>query len=495
MNRKYKEFIKSAVQQEAENRKKLVDEFGPPGFEKPKGMELNEPFWSAYYAEKRTKIIFEPDEKRFYAYDPATGIFVPKSPDTIRTELSTLVQAGAKWDGYGMLTTLRNEKHLRGILAHLRGQVEARDFFHESLNVVHLGNCTLKFDDGGFIVEGFSPDHHSRNRSPINYVKNAKCPDFQEKLLGHLPSEDRLLIQKIAGQCLLGRNLIQRFLILDGKSNASKSALIEVITGVVGIKNVYELRTKHLAERFEIGRMIGKTLLTGSDVRSEFLTEQGAYRIKTLVGGDQLEAELKCSNEHFYIYGTFNLLISANTRLRLQLQGDRGAWGRRLTLVRYEQPYIGQRIPEIARRLIEGEGPGILNWCLQGLELLFQDIRIVGDIILSDRQKKLVEDLLSESDSLGFFIKDYVISDFTKPPGSNGKNGAASYSVTFDEITDRYIEYCRDKGWNPLPATRIKEQLPDLMIRQFGVAEAHSIKRGGKEQRGFRNVRILPPTE
>jgi hypothetical protein len=43
-------------------------------------------------------------------------------------------------------------------------------------------------------------------------------------ILGHVEHDDRLLLQKYAGQRLLGRNLIQRILVLDGEGGASKGA-------------------------------------------------------------------------------------------------------------------------------------------------------------------------------------------------------------------------------------------------------------------------------
>jgi len=181
----------------------------------------------------------------------------------------------------------------------------------------HLGNCTLDFaaDGSGFKIEPFSSTHRCRNRSPINFDEKATCPEFETRILSHVSADDRLLLQKYAGQCLLGRNLVQRFVVLDGVGSASKSAFVLTIAGVVGLKNVYELRTAHLHERFEIGRMIDRTLLIGSDVQGGFLSAPGAYRIKSLVGGDPLEAEKKGSNHRFTIKGRFNLMITANTRL------------------------------------------------------------------------------------------------------------------------------------------------------------------------------------
>ena len=175
---------------------------------------------------------------------------------------------------------MRTTGNLAATVSHLRGQIEARDFFNRVSNCIHLGNCMLKFrDDGSFSVEGFSPEHRSRNRSPINYDPKATCPEFEKKLLSHVSDDDKIILQKYSGQCLLGRNLIQRFLILDGVGGSSKSAFVLVLNGIIGPQNSYELRTRHLGDRFEIGRMIGRTLLIGPDVKGNFLSVPGSYLI------------------------------------------------------------------------------------------------------------------------------------------------------------------------------------------------------------------------
>jgi hypothetical protein len=132
--------------------KAIIQEFGPPAYENDKGKlsKLNENFWAAYYASQREKIIFEPDERAFYDFDSSAGIFVPKSSDLIRKELSALVLDGAQtWNGFQALEQFRSERNLSGALTFLRGHVEERDFFNTPFHSVHLGNCTLKFEPDG----------------------------------------------------------------------------------------------------------------------------------------------------------------------------------------------------------------------------------------------------------------------------------------------------------------------------------------------------------
>lgn len=61
-------------------------------------------------------------------------------------------------------------------------------------------------------------------------------------------------------------NLPQRLLILDGKPNTGKSTLVLILQALIGEENVCQLRTECLAERFELNRFRGKTLLIGCDV-------------------------------------------------------------------------------------------------------------------------------------------------------------------------------------------------------------------------------------
>jgi putative DNA primase/helicase len=239
-----------------------------------------------------------------------------------------------------------------------------------------------------------------------------------------------------------------------------------------------------LAERFEIGRMIGRTMLVGSDVKGNFLSQPGTHRIKSIVGGDALEAELKGSNKRFTIHGIFNLLITSNTRLRILLEGDRSAWERRIFIVRYDGPYNGQRIFEIDKYLLNIEAPGILNWCINGLSLLFQDYAKAGDIVLSADQQNRVTTLLSESDSLRLFLRDSIIK--TQPDPTRGSD-----SLTVEEITTEYVDDCvNSKHWEPTPSTQVEKQLPTLMLEVFGVTKSHDIRRNGKHKRGFWNVRF-----
>ena len=289
--------------------------------------------------------------------------------------------------------------------------------------------------------------------------------------------EDAILLQKYSGLCLLGNNLIQRMLILDGEAERGKTQFANVIRGIVGQENVTELRTRFLGERFELYRFLRKSLLVGVDVDPDFLSAKGASVLKGLVGGDWLDAERKCGTECFPVQGKFCAIVTSNTRLRVRLQGDIGAWRRRLLIVRYEAPAPKKKIPDFGELLVREEGSGILNWCLAGLGALLQEVAEFGDIVLSARQKSIVDALLGESDSLRGFLSQRI----KRSPESD---------VSVKELVEGYATYCPERGWRALPITEIQSALDGLMLELFHTTKAHSIQREGKAVRGFRGVTL-----
>jgi phage/plasmid-associated DNA primase len=462
-------------------------DFGSPFFtsQTEKGEKrfngLNESFWAGLHAAKHREL-HDPNEQAFYQYDETCGTYVETSPDLIKQEISRdVLDCARRSDMESGLTKGRSNAFLWATVGQLRGIVERRDAFRSERKFIVLGNGVLVFpdDDGEPEFRSFSPDFYSRNASPICYLPGAACPRFlNELILPAVSADDAVLIQKYVGLCLLGRNLIQRFMILDGTPNGGKSSLSLTVQQLIGQQNCTQLRTAFLGDKFELFRMLRKTLLTGIDVDPDFLNMRGASVLKGLVGGDIFDAEQKGGIGSFPVEGTFCALITSNARLKVMLTGDVGAWKRRLLIVRYEKDPPKIRIPDFCKMLIREEGPGILNWAIEGLLALRRDIAAIGDIALNERQAGIVDALLCESDSLRHFLVAMVVRDDAAP------------GLTVQQIINAYAEYCPERGWSALPITVIQKQLEGLMLEIFRVSKSNSVRVDGKDAKGYRNVRF-----
>jgi putative DNA primase/helicase len=150
--------------------------------------------------------------------------------------------------------------------------------------------------------------------------------------------------------------------------------------------------------------------------------------------------------------------------------------------------WTGERINDFGQKLIKEEGSGILNWALQGLRKLRDDLKAQGDIKLTEAQRKRVKSFLDESDGLRLFLKHRVQT----------RKGA---NLTTEEIIERFAVYCSEQGWG-MSSTMAERQLPDLMMELFNVSKSNNIEREGalkadgqreiRQLRGFRGVAFRP---
>ena len=350
-------------------------------------------------------------------------------------------------------------------------------FEHRPKGVTHVANGMLEIgEDGDVTLRPFSPEYYSRYRCEIAYDSDAQCPRFLSELLGAaLPPEDIELLQRYAGQCLLGVNMTQTFLLLTGTAGGGKGTIVNVIREVIGGDKVVELRTSQLEKRFEYAQFIGKTLLTGSDVRSDFLLQRGASHIKSLCGGDPLTAEIKCVTGGVNLKGDFNIIITANDRPLLNIDGDTNAWRRRVLWIPFERPRTANPIPNFDQLLFNEEGPGILNWMIEGAVKVLRD-GIPGHTLAAQR----LDLLLRESDSIYGFLSECVEID----PDCGERDGLTCYA-----LQRAYERWCDGNGYTKLPEREAGRKMKETIGHLFRIGQSHDLLENGLSARGYRNLR------
>jgi putative DNA primase/helicase len=465
----------------------FIKKYGPPHYvtrRNPVG-SLNEVFWAALFA-SFNEIFYENREVEYYKYKVPDGtypdgIFQTHSAHLLQQQLANdILYAAQNWSGYATLAQLRNSKHLSGIFPHLKGFIQKEAAFDRPRSYIHVQNGVIDLRSGSPKLIGFDPKLISRNSIPIEFKPGAGCQRFKDELLAPLSKDDAAVVQKLFGMYVLGRNLVQVIPILQGEAETGKSALAAVARELVGAHNCAELRTAHLEDRFEIGRYLGKILLIGADVAADFLNQPGAHRLKSLVGGDTLTGEMKFSNRRFPMLGIFNVLVTCNNRLLVRLDGDRGAWLRRLIILLYGQRKHLKNIPNFGYLLVQSEGSGILNWALEGLEMLNEEVATHGTLLLTPEQKNRAARLLDESDGLRIFVTENIVADKSK-------------DLSSQEIIEKYASYCadQDRNWN-INVRIVERQLPNLMMQIFRTASNNHIVRNNKQVRGYRYVTLAP---
>ncbi len=435
---------------------------------------FNPQFAPGVYA-AANKVLHDRASRTFFEYDPTTGAWVSVTNDSMKARLAELVfDLGKLLGNENIAAKERSELKLNQALNGLRAITDG-SFENRPTGFIHCRNGFLEVATGE--LHPFDPSFLSRNPSPFKWNPRADCPRFKHELLeSALDQADIRLIQQYFGLALLGRNLAQKMLLLTGTPGGGKSALCNVIEGLVGRSNVVQLRTHLLHERFELARFIGKTLLVGKDVPGDFLMARGADTLKALTGGDYMSTETKNSMRTEAIAGEFAVIVTSNSRLRVRLDGDSGAWRRRLLIVRYERPKPAKPISDFAQVLLKEEGEGILRWAVEGArELLANSYQFA----VTSEQQARVDSLLDESDALSCFVREKIF----RAPGKD---------LTTEEIVQAFFSFARDKGWTAGSVREVERSLPDLMLEHHQTGKRNGVQRGGKSHRGFSGVALVP---
>jgi putative DNA primase/helicase len=353
-------------------------------------------------------------------------------------------------------------------------------FDQEVGKLLAVQNGVLRLADR--VLLPFDAAYKLRRTLAVPFNADARCPQFLEVLLRQALTEDDIeLLQRWFGLVILGQNRAQVILLLIGTAGGGKGTIVRILKLLLGPSNVVSLRIRQLEGRFELGRMLSRSLAYGADVPADFLNTPGANVLKAITGGDPIAVELKGSNARPEMQLSLNVLITANVRLRARLEGgeDTAAWRRRLRIIQFNNPPPPFPIHDLAERLFREEGPGILNWGLDGLAKLQAD---GFNLWPNAQQQRIVDDLLTESDSVYHFVQDCL------RPGDTLK------TLTVTDAHGEYTQYCAARGWNGISRNEFGGKLPPLVSQCLRVAVRNDIVgMNGRQQQGFRGVVCYRP--
>lgn len=430
-------------------------------------------FNQSYFSQRfclETLMLFELEERRFYLYRDSNGAWQGVPAEVVKKQFKEYYEKLCLtiWPGVAsQLLPKCTDNFENAIVNNAKAIVGKVKIFKPLKRIVHCANGMLHLDPktGECVLKSFSPDYYSRNPIPIDWVPEARAPMFSE-ILKSMPDYDSSLILRYFGNILLTGNAAQSILIMHGEGGTSKSTLCETIELIIGEDNFIEMRTEHLKERFEIGRFIGRTLLTGKDVPGDFLSHSGASYLKKLTGHDNQTGEIKGTMERPTIRGEFAVLITCNERLLVRLEGqkDLSAWKRRLLVIHLTSASKHKEVIDFyAQKMVASEGPGILFMIVQGAMAHLEEIETRAVFHLSPEQEMRVDALLAESQSIEVFLRAKV---------QKGGKGIAT-----DALCSGYAEYCEEQGWEAMKVEKFRRELANHMFALFGSHPSNNINR------------------
>lgn len=293
------------------------------------------------------------------------------------------------------------------------------------------------------------PGDYCTQVAGVMYDPEALCPQWERHIRRVTAYEDgtpdptlAAFIQRWAGYTLTGLVSEQKFLFGFGSGANGKNVTIEVILGVLGD---YGIRgsTKLLGDSREHETVVADL----ANTRMVFIDETprgrvNEARLKELTGSARIRAR-KIAKDSFEFNARFKLWIAGNNKPRVD-ETKEGFW-RRLDLVPFDvQIPPDERVRDLAALLLRDEGPGILNWCLDGLAAYSE-----GGLEPPTRVVDAGQSYRDEENTTGQFITDtFETGDPVRVWHPN------------KVIMHFYEEWCRDQGIkNPLKMVQLGHDL------------------------------------
>ncbi|MEM7619531.1 MAG: phage/plasmid primase, P4 family [Pseudomonadota bacterium] len=321
----------------------------------------------------------------------------------------------------------------------------------------NVPNGTLRLDEGVRLYPHARGDYITKCAA-VDYDTNADAPKWREFVNQVLPEQEvALFTQKWLGYCLTGDISEQKVVQFEGQGANGKSTLLEVVARVLGDYSVttpietflHQDRKNGSGPSPDIARLPGARLVRASE--PEPGSRLSESQIKQFTGGEKITAR-KLQRDFFEFSPQGKLTLSVN--IRPVLVGKDHGIRRRILVVPFRQTFTSGKGTKVGhgRTLVDElclEGPGILNWLLDGFRMWWEDgLGVPEDI------KAATTAYFSEMDPIGSF----VLEACEKSEDPNDKEAAA-------DLFSAYKRWCKDNNEDEKSQTAFGRRMSDLGIK------------------------------
>lgn len=297
-------------------------------------------------------------------------------------------------------------------------------------------------------------DHLITQISNIDWEEGATCPTWDAFVSSVMGGNRELVIylQRLVGYAMTGTTREHILAFFYGTGQNGKSTFMRTVQAMFGEYACAAPRDLLFEDRRgqrhpeELARLYGKRMAVCAEIGEYNRFDEA--KVKDLTGGDVLSVRRMRENS-WDLTPTHTLFVAGNHKPDVAGQ-DVGIW-RRIRLVPWTVTIteVDKALPEKLR----AEMPGILRWaavgCVEWLE---------GGLTEPEAVRLATLTYQVESDVLGEFLASHVIFE---------PEGRVSRKV----LRERYEEWCKEAGHNPLGAKKIAQRLRERGCTSRNVRE------------------------
>ena len=258
-------------------------------------------------------------------------------------------------------------------------------------------------------IEGHRREHLITKLAPVRYDPAATCPKWVAFLEECLPNPNiRGCVQVFSGLGLTGVAL-QKVMFHWGAGANGKSVFLETLMRLLG----------PLGVGLPAASLVGENTATGSQANPDIARLYGAriVRVAELPANQPLKEELVkllTGGERMPVRNLFKGFFEFTPVFKAHMSGngypridgtDNGIW-RRMTVIHWPVIIPEERrreLDEIVSEFIREEGPGILNWLVDGVLTFLRE-----GFVVPPEVQAATQDYRNEMDPIGMFVSECV---------------------------------------------------------------------------------------
>lgn len=379
--------------------------------------DFNPNIFAEYYLEKYQTVLYE--GKMFLEYDAEKGIWVKMEEKQILRNIRNLIKT-AQSSIY---------RPYMGDQAMAVLELEAPEIYDIDTrkDLLNLSNCMFSLNT--FETLSHDSSYFSTVQSDVLYQAEAKCPLFEESINAMMANDQAkvAIIQELLGYLLTTETRVQKAFFLLGDGANGKSVLLEIITNLIGVKNVSHLSLQDIGREFARWGLVGKTvnIAAENEVAKRGFDTQA---FKQIVSGDRIPINRKYHD--VFSYAPVCKLVFAVNSLPQTSDMSHGLF-RRMFIIPFTERFDGEKADKNLLGKLLTELPGILNWALKGLQRLRSNN---FEFTKSEAVENSLEQFKDSLTPVREFVKDNIVVS------------EAGTRLLRNDIIDKYKDWCVANG-------------------------------------------------
>lgn len=297
-----------------------------------------------------------------------------------------------------------------------------------------------------------SPHWFSSFQLDYDFDPDCPTPKFEKWLNFTCRDEPQkaMLLQEFAGYLFQQNCDEQCFLVAEGPGQTGKTTYFNIITSIIGEKNISNLSLEQFADKFSLSSTIGKVANICGDIGKLTGEEEGV--LKRYTGNERIQVDRK-NLPHISFQPTAKLMFAWNDRPHIKDKST-GFW-RRLLLVSFKRVIPQEdRIKKMSTiEYWNDERPGIFAWAIVGLKRLIDQDKFT----VPPTMKAAMEEYRDESNPIRKYFSDYIES-------------VEDGLIETGELYSHYKKWCEEEGYQKMSHVNFGKELknffPDISKEQ-----------------------------